>query len=99
MFGLDFDPITGDKYKTDAETIRSALTSAKKRKIMDAVGNKCEIRGCKLKAQEVHHIKLVSKGGTNVGSNLIVLCGYHHNEVHSGAITQTIIEGDCKKTN
>ena len=96
LFDLDYDPFTGEKNKTDAETIRSALTSAKRKKIMDAVGNKCEIRGCKLKAQEVHHIKLVSKGGTNVGSNLIVLCGYHHNEVHSGAITQTKLKGIVK---
>jgi len=89
MFGLDFDPITGEKYKTDAKKIRAALTPAKKRKIMDAVGNKCEIPGCKDEGQEVHHIKQVKKGGTNVGSNLIVLCGTHHNKADRCAITQT----------
>jgi len=39
---------------------------------MEAVGNKCEIRGCKSKAYRIHHIKPVSEGGTNVGSNLVV---------------------------
>ena len=100
MFGLDFDPITGEKYKTDAEMIRSALTSAKKRKIMDAVGNKCEKRGCRNKAYVIHHIKQVKNRGTNVGtnvcSNLIVLCANCHSDVHSGAITQTKLKGFVK---
>ena len=101
MFGLDFDPITGEKYKTDAETIRSALTPVKKRKIKDAVGNKCEMRGCPNKAYQVHHIKQVKNRGanvgTNVGSNLIVLCANCHSDVHSGAITQTKLKEIVKK--
>jgi hypothetical protein len=28
---------------------------------MEAVGHKCEMRGCKSKAYDVHHIKPVSK--------------------------------------
>lgn len=93
LFDLDYDPFTGEKNKTDAEAIRSALTSAKKKKIIDAVSNKCEIRGCKNKAYEIHHIKQVKNRGTNVGtnvcSNLIVLCANCHREVHRGTITQT----------
>lgn len=89
LFDLDYDPFTGKKKKTAAQQMREALTPAKKRRIMEAVGHKCEIRGCKSKAYEVHHIKPVSKGGTNVGSNLIVLCANHHRDTHNGAITQT----------
>jgi 5-methylcytosine-specific restriction endonuclease McrA len=74
MFDLDYDPFTGKKKKTDAEKTREALTPAKKRRVMEAVGHKCELHGCKSKAYEVHHIKSISKKGTNVGSNLIVLC-------------------------
>ena len=69
--------------------MREALTPAKRRRIMEAVGNKCEIRGCKSKAYEVHHIKPVSEGGTNVGSNLVVLCANHHSDAHNGTITRT----------
>ena len=96
MFGLDFDPITGEKYKTDAEKTRTSLTPTMIRKIKDAVGNKCEKRGCPNKAYHVHHIKLVSKGGTNVCGNLIVLCANCHSDVHSGAITQTKLKGFVK---
>ena len=87
LFDLDYDPITGKKYKSDKEKMRAALTAAKKRAIMDVVGNKCEIPRCKNKAYQVHHIKPVSKGGTNVGSNLIVLCANCHADVRS--VTQT----------
>lgn len=89
MFDLDYDPFTGKKKKTDAQKTREALTPAKKRRLMEAVGHKCEIRGCKSDAYDVHHIKPVSKGGTNVGSNLIILCANHHRDAHNGAITQT----------
>ena len=89
MFDLDYNPFTGKKKKTDAQKTREALTPAKKRRIMEAVGHKCEIRGCKSGDYDVHHIKPVSKGGTNVGSNLIVLCANHHRDAHNGRITQT----------
>ena len=96
MFDLDYDPFAGKKKKTDAQKTREALTPAKKRKIMEAVGHKCEIRGCKSGAYDVHHIKPVSKGGTNVGSNLIVLCANHHRDAHSGKITQTRLKNVVK---
>ena len=85
-FGL----VTGtwNKKKANPQRMREALTPAKKRRIMEAVGNKCEIRGCKSKAYEVHHIKPVSEGGTNVGSNLVVLCANHHADAHNGKITR-----------
>jgi 5-methylcytosine-specific restriction endonuclease McrA len=84
---FDYDPITGKKIKDDKAEIRAALTPAKKRAIMDVVGNKCEMKGCRNKAHHVHHIKQVAKGGTNVGSNLVVLCANCHNDVSK--ITQT----------
>jgi len=96
MFDLDYDPFAGKKKKTDAQKTRDVLTPAKKRRIMEAVGHKCEIRGCKSKAYEVHHIKAVSKKGTNVGSNLIVLCANHHRDADNGAITQTELKNVVK---
>lgn len=75
------------------------LTDARARKIMVAAGNKCEIRRCKFPAQEVHHIKPRSEGGQDVASNLIVLCGSHHNEAHHGSITRTKLRELVKKRN
>ena len=101
MFDLDYDPLTGKKRKTDAQKTREALTPAKKKRLMEAVGHKCEIRGRKSEAHIVHHIKHASKEGTNVGSNLIVLCSNHHTEAHNGKITQTklktVIKNRSKK--
>lgn len=81
--------------------IRSQLTSAKKRKIMESANNVCEIKNCKNKSYEVHHIIHVSKGGTNVGSNLIVLCANCHRDVHDGKVLQSklknIVSGRSKK--
>lgn len=96
LFDLDYDPITGKKYKTDAEKIRAALTPGKKRAIMEVVGNKCEMGGCNNSANDVHHIKPVAKGGTNVGSNLVVLCANCHRDADRDKITQTKMKGIVK---
>lgn len=72
-----------------SNNVRSNLTSAKKRKIMESANNKCEMRGCKNNAYEVHHIVHVSNGGGNLGSNLIVLCGNCHRDVHDGKVSQS----------
>jgi hypothetical protein len=29
-----------------------------------------------------HHVKSVGSGGHDIESNLVSLCGYHHNEIH-----------------
>ena len=96
LFDLDYDPFTGKKKKTDSQQLRGALTPAKKRRITEAVGNKCEIRGCQSDAYDVHHIKPVSKGGTNVGSNLIMLCANHHRDAHNGKITRAKLRNVVK---
>ncbi|MCK4735529.1 MAG: HNH endonuclease [Methanophagales archaeon] len=77
LLDLDYDPLTGKKKKTDAEKVREALTPSKKRRIREAVGNKCEIPQCKSDAYDVHHIKPVKEGGTNVDNNLNVASNRH----------------------
>lgn len=52
---------------------------------------KCE--KCKKKGGlDVHHIRAVSKGGTNTASNLIALCPNCHRECHNGKTTQKILK-------
>jgi 5-methylcytosine-specific restriction endonuclease McrA len=82
LFDDDYDLITGKKKKTDAQKRRSALTAAKKDGIKFAVGHKCEKCGQKRKLQ-IDHIKEVKKGGRNIGSNLVALCGSCHYEKFS----------------
>lgn len=70
-------------YKSAKGKMSEALPAAKKRAIMDIVGNTCEMPACKNKAYHVHYIKPVSKGGTTVGSNLIVLCANCYADVRT----------------
>ena len=43
----------------------------------------CEMPGCEEKLMDMpHHIKYKSEGGSDVPSNLISLCSYHHRLGH-----------------
>jgi hypothetical protein len=96
LFDLDYDPFTRKKKKNDAQKIRAALTPAMKENIKRVVGYKCEKCGRKGKLQ-IDHIKEVSKGGTNVGSNLIVLCPSCHAEKLTQAEMKRILAKRSKK--
>lgn len=76
--------------KTTKTKSKCRLTLAQTTKIRNAIG-KCEYPGCKMGAQEVHHIKFCNEGGTNAYSNLIVLCGAHHNLAHGKVVDGKII--------
>ncbi|WP_343089166.1 HNH endonuclease signature motif containing protein [Methanocalculus natronophilus] len=67
----------------------SNLTQTKRNKIKNKV-MVCEFRGCKNPAQEVHHIDW--KRDNNVYSNLIVLCGFCHNNAHGKNPTGEILD-------
>ena len=41
----------------------------------------CEVCGCV--GVDVHHIKYLSRGGTNNIENLICLCRFHHDMAHN----------------
>lgn len=95
-FDLDCDLLTGKKIKTTSQQIRSNLTPAMKGSIKEAVGSKCEKCGRKGKLQ-IDHIKEVSKGGTNVGSNLVALCANCHYEKLTQAEMKKIVSKRSKK--
>jgi 5-methylcytosine-specific restriction protein A len=42
----------------------------------------CEVERCSNQADEVHHVKPLSQGGTHDDSNLRSLCFDHHHELH-----------------
>lgn len=91
LFDDDYDIITGKRKKTKAQKRRGALTPAMKSKIMITVEGKCEAPKCKNKTYEVHHIKEVSKGGTNTPANLIALCRNCHGDVHDGVLKTSVL--------
>lgn len=80
--------------RTDAERTRQALTSAKQRKIKEAVGSKCERCGKKypLRNLKIHHIVEVHKASgskdLNTPGNLLVLCSICHDDVHYKPVTK-----------
>lgn len=49
----------------------------------------CQICGWKEATRDIHHIKPVSQGGTNIEENLIVVCPNHHRMIHSKLISET----------
>ncbi|MGE8453249.1 MAG: HNH endonuclease [Pseudomonadales bacterium] len=46
-------------------------------------GGQCQSPGCSSKAQEVHHIVPLSRGGRNILSNLMCLCKTCHDRRHT----------------
>ncbi len=79
--GLDYDPLTGKKLRGRRKPVKS-----KTRKELLYKRRKCQ--WCRRnKVQHLHHVKGVAKGGSNRKSNLIALCAYCHQRVHSGEIT------------
>ncbi len=50
----------------------------------------CTAPGCENLASDLHHVELLSKGGSNEPSNLIGLCKYCHREVHGSPEKETI---------
>ncbi|WP_292364618.1 HNH endonuclease signature motif containing protein [Methanoculleus sp. UBA208] len=81
--------------RTDAERTRQALTSAKQRRIKEAVGSKCELCGKKypLRNLKIHHIVEVhtASGSKDLNSpgNLLVLCSICHDDVHHKPVPKT----------
>ncbi|MDD2472720.1 MAG: HNH endonuclease signature motif containing protein [Methanoculleus sp.] len=81
--------------RTAAERTRQALTSAKQRKIKEAVGSKCELCGKKypLRNLKIHHIEEVHKApksnDLNTPGNLLVLCSICHDDVHHKPVPKT----------
>ena len=43
----------------------------------------CEARllGCKFRASELHHVKMLSRRGSHDPKNLLYICGYCHNQI------------------
>lgn len=67
--------------RSQTKANKSKLTQTQKTKIKNAIGM-CEYPGCNHPPHEVHHIKWLREGGTDTYSNLVVLCGSHHNDAH-----------------
>lgn len=59
-----------------------------RRFVMQRDGGRCQVPGCRsARFLEVHHIVHREHGGTHDPSNLIVLCGGHHDRHHEGWLT------------
>jgi hypothetical protein len=59
-----------------------------RRQVMRRDGCRCRVPGCRsARFLEVHHIVHREHGGTHEPSNLLVLCGGHHDQHHQGFLT------------
>ena len=69
------DPVTRKRYGRAWRKIRAAYLTA------HPLCERCERQGKTTPAEEVHHIKPLSKGGTNDFDNLMALCTSCHSEI------------------
>jgi hypothetical protein len=68
-----------DAQEIDASgRARQTVPPATRRLVVRRQHDSCAVPGCRLPADEVHHIQPRSEGGTNLESNLAGLCSSHH---------------------
>jgi hypothetical protein len=66
---------------------------AARRAVMLRDRGRCVVPGCRAaRYLDVHHLRFRANGGDNRLSNLAVLCGAHHDQVHAGRL---IIDGEA----
>ncbi len=59
-----------------------------RREALDAVNMRCQGKGCKRLADDVHHVTPLYAGGDPYAfSNLLCLCAECHHKVHAGPLT------------
>jgi hypothetical protein len=69
------------------------IPSSRRKKVLLRDGGRCQAPGCgRNRFVEIHHIQAVSSGGIHSLSNLLVLCGSCHTNVHEGRLT---VEGEA----
>lgn len=61
---------------------RNAELAKSRRIVMERANGLCEVIGCGLQAQHVHHRKLRSQGRDDTPPNLMALCVEHHGRAH-----------------
>jgi hypothetical protein len=67
------------------EAHKSRQPDRRRREVLERTGGLCAVPGCSRPAQESHHMKYRSQGGSDDPSNLVGLCAMHHRlGVHSG---------------
>ena len=73
----DRDPESRKRYGAAWRRIRKRYISA------HLLCERCKLEGKLNPAEQVHHIKLLSEGGTHDTGNLISLCAHHHSQLHA----------------
>jgi hypothetical protein len=85
-------PVDADEPATATQDVPPRM----RRLIFHRDGYRCRVPGCRsARFLEVHHIVHREHGGTHDASNLLLLCGGHHQLHHEGFIT---IEGSAPDT-
>ena len=82
--------ITGKSRSGKPMFIEKPLSKHEAEMIIRARGTRCQYPHChETYDLDVHHIVPRSQGGSNEGSNLIVLCPTHHRKADRGSIPAT----------
>lgn len=96
---IEVDAVTAERAACDTQQVgdtdkgigpqraRQTIPPAIRRQVRRRSGGRCEIPGCRSRrGLEIHHIELVSEGGSHDPGNLADLCRPHHDQFHEGLI-------------
>ncbi len=65
--------------------VRRKIPPATRRAVLARDDRRCRAKGCRHRHYlDIHHIRPVSKGGSNHITNLMLVCGIHHAMIHKG---------------
>jgi hypothetical protein len=82
-----------DAQRVDQGVARQDVPPATRRTVLRRDHDTCRVPGCRSATfLDVHHIRARADGGAHGSSNLVALCGTHHDAIHRGAL---LLEGDA----
>ena len=77
----------GDLESDERQRLTSTVTPRIRRQVLARDGYACRVPGCRSqRCLDLHHIEEKARGGSNRPSNLVTLCGGHHQALHEGKL-------------
>ena len=107
---LEYAEILEDDRNIENESVEVKINRIKRKqqivnKLKNKYSNRCQIEGCNFRFQkkngeyysEAHHLDLLSEGGSQAESNVVILCPNHHRMLHYADIDLFELHKDRRK--
>lgn len=80
----------GRRRRTVSGRLRMALNARD--------GGRCRFPGCESRRCDAHHVRHWSRGGETNLDNLVLLCRFHHRQVHEGGFRVQVVRAGAGRT-